>query len=64
MVHIKEIPEPPASSDKAMTMESVFENNPSLKLRPGTPIPVKSLVPTPKHLGKVQKIFKHQTHLN
>ena len=47
-----------------MTMESVSENNLPTNPRLGTPIHIKSLVPIPRHLAKVQKILQQLPYLN
>ena len=58
MVPIKETTESPVSPDSPVTMESVSENSPPIYPRPDTSMLVKILVPSPKHLAKLQKILK------
>ena len=43
-------------------MQFILENNPPSNS--SSPMPVKSLVPTPKCLANLQKISEQQTHLN
>ena len=45
-------------------MESVSENNPHINPRPGTPMPIRILVPALKNLAKLQKILKQQPYFN
>ena len=64
VVYIRGNTESPMSPDSALTMVSVSENNPPINPTSGTPMFVKMLVPTPKHLAQLQKILKLQSHLN